>query len=57
MGYFQREISESASDYQRKVDSKRRIIVGVNDFVKNNENIDIPILEIRKKLTISKWIV
>ena len=50
MGYFQREIAESASDYQRRVDSKRRIIVGVNDFVKNNEGIDIPILEIRKEV-------
>ncbi len=29
MGYFQREIAEAASDYQRRVDSKRRIVVGV----------------------------
>ena len=50
MGYFQREIAEAASDYQRRVDSKRRIVVGVNKFSKNNEEIEIPILEIRKEV-------
>ena len=50
MGYFQREIAEAASDYQRRVDSKRRIVVGVNEFSKNNEEIAIPILEIRKEV-------
>ena len=48
MGYFQREIAEAAADYQRRVDSKRRIVVGVNDFIKDDEEIEIPILEIRK---------
>ena len=50
MGYFQREIAEAASDYQRRVDSKRRIVVGVNEFSKNKEGIGIPILEIRKEV-------
>jgi len=50
MGYFQREIAEAASDYQRRVDSKRRIVVGVNDFTNKDEEIDIPILEIRKEV-------
>ena len=50
MGFFQREIAEAASDYQRRIDTKRRIIVGVNDFVKDNEDIEIPILEIRKEV-------
>ena len=50
MGYFQREIAEAASDYQRRVDSKRRIVVGVNEFSKENEQIEIPILEIRKEV-------
>ena len=45
-GYFQTEISLSASDFQQRVDSKERIIVGVNRFSKDNEEIDIPILEI-----------
>ena len=50
MGYFQREIAEAAADYQRRVDSKRRIVVGVNDFIKDDEEIEIPILEIRKDI-------
>ena len=54
MGYFQREIAEAASDYQRRVDSKRRIVVGVNEFSKNNEEIEIPILEIRKEVEIEQ---
>ena len=45
-GFFQREIAKSASDYQNKVDEGKRILVGINKFVKENEEIDIPILEI-----------
>ena len=45
-GYFQREIAYAASEYQRKVDAKRRIVVGVNEFVKENEEIEIPLLKI-----------
>jgi len=45
-GYFQREIAHAASDYQTKVDKKERIVVGVNAFIKPDETIDIPILEI-----------
>jgi methylmalonyl-CoA mutase N-terminal domain/subunit len=50
IGYFQREIAEASSEYQNKVESKQRIIVGVNDFVKEDEKIEIPILEIRKEV-------
>lgn len=49
LGFFQREIAKAASDYQRLVDEKRRIVVGVNEFVKEDEKIDIPILEIGKE--------
>ncbi len=45
-GYFQREIARAASGYQAKLDSNQRIMVGVNRFVKDDEEIDIPILEI-----------
>ena len=48
-GYFQREIARSASEYQSKVDEGSRIVVGVNKFIKQDEEIDIPILEIGKK--------
>ena len=45
-GYFQREIARSAKSYQKLVDEKQLFIVGVNQFGKDDENIDIPILEI-----------
>jgi len=48
--YFQREISQASSDYQKKVDNKDRYIIGVNSFIKENEEIDIPILEIRNEV-------
>ena len=40
----------ASSDYQMKVDSKDRIIVGMTEFIKENEEIEIPILEIRKEV-------
>ncbi|MDP6156843.1 MAG: methylmalonyl-CoA mutase family protein [Candidatus Thermoplasmatota archaeon] len=42
-GFFQREIADSAYRYQREIDSKERVIVGVNDFVLD-EDLEIPIL-------------
>ncbi len=43
-GFFQQEISDAAYQYQREIDSRRRTIVGVNDFV-DDKPIRIPILE------------
>ncbi|MFQ5583201.1 MAG: methylmalonyl-CoA mutase [Calditrichia bacterium] len=43
-GFFQREIARAAQVYQQEIDSKERIIVGVNDFVNDEEKIEIPIL-------------
>jgi len=45
-GYFQREIARAASDYQAKIDQNNRIVVGVNEYVKEDEELEIPILEI-----------
>ena len=45
-GYQQREISKAASIYQQKIDNNKRIVVGVNEFINDQQNIDIPILEI-----------
>ena len=45
-GFFQREIAQSAYDYQRAVDSGERIIVGVNEFAHEDEELEIPVLEI-----------
>ncbi|MCS7258050.1 MAG: methylmalonyl-CoA mutase family protein, partial [candidate division WOR-3 bacterium] len=46
MGYPQREIANAAYEYQKAIEEKRRIIVGVNDFVIPDEVIEIPILKI-----------
>ena len=48
-GYFQREIARSSAEYQSKVDEKKRIVVGVNKFVNENEEIDIPVLDVGHK--------
>lgn len=45
-GFFQREIAMSAFDYEQKVGEKKRIIVGVNEFAKEGEKVEIPVLEI-----------
>ncbi|MFH1335136.1 MAG: methylmalonyl-CoA mutase family protein [Candidatus Zixiibacteriota bacterium] len=45
-GYFQREIAEAAYRYQKQIESKERIVVGVNDFVLEDEKVEIPILRI-----------
>jgi len=36
-GYPQKEIAESAYQFQRAVERKEKVIVGVNDFVQANE--------------------
>jgi methylmalonyl-CoA mutase N-terminal domain/subunit len=45
-GYFQKEIANSAYRYQKEFERKEKIIVGINDFVEENEKVDIPILQI-----------
>jgi len=45
-GWFQREIQASARRHQDEVESKQRIIVGVNDLVIENEKLEIPLLAI-----------
>ncbi len=45
-GYFQREIARAASEYQQKIEDKQLIHVGVNAFEKQDEEIEIPLLEI-----------
>jgi methylmalonyl-CoA mutase N-terminal domain/subunit len=41
-GYPQREIQESAYQFQRAVERKEKIIVGVNDFVAENDDLGEP---------------
>jgi methylmalonyl-CoA mutase N-terminal domain/subunit len=45
-GFFQREIADAAYRYQIELDAGEKTIVGVNDFVDEEEEITIPILEI-----------
>ena len=45
-GYFQKQIADAAYAYQKEVDRKEKIIVGVNDFIEKDEIVDIPILTI-----------
>ena len=44
-GFFQREIAESAYRYQQEIDSHRRVIVGVNDFIMEGD-VRVPTLYI-----------
>ena len=45
LGYPQKEIAEASYQFQRAVESKEKVIVGVNEFVQDNEP-PIPILYI-----------
>ncbi|MEW5841860.1 MAG: methylmalonyl-CoA mutase family protein [Bacteroidota bacterium] len=45
-GYFQKEIADSAYRYQKELERKEKFIVGVNEFVEESGEIDIPILTI-----------
>ncbi|MBF7083073.1 methylmalonyl-CoA mutase family protein [Desulfallas sp. Bu1-1] len=44
--FFQQEIADAAYQYQRAIDKKQRIQVGVNEFVDPDEKLDIEILTI-----------
>ena len=43
---LQKEIADASSIYNEKLENKERFVVGVNNFVKVDEKVDIPILEI-----------
>jgi methylmalonyl-CoA mutase N-terminal domain/subunit len=45
-GFFQREIARAAYLYQQEVERRERIVVGVNEFVEEDERLEIPILRI-----------
>jgi methylmalonyl-CoA mutase N-terminal domain/subunit len=47
-GFLQREIAEAAYRYQQEIDSRERIIVGLNDYV-IDEPLTIPILQMDEK--------
>ena len=49
-GYPQREIGRAAYVYQQALESKRKIMVGVNEFVEGEATVQIPILIIEKRV-------
>jgi methylmalonyl-CoA mutase N-terminal domain/subunit len=49
-GFFQKEIADSAYKYQREVDEKKRIIVGVNDYSIEKEEYPIELLRVDPKV-------
>jgi methylmalonyl-CoA mutase N-terminal domain/subunit len=48
-GFIQREIQEAAYTYHQQVENKERIVVGVNEFIDENQ-INIPVLSIDPQL-------
>ncbi|MBX5451101.1 MAG: methylmalonyl-CoA mutase, partial [Thermogemmatispora sp.] len=47
-GFFQREIAESAYRYQQEIEQRKRIIVGVNEYVME-EDMKVPTLYIDRE--------
>jgi methylmalonyl-CoA mutase N-terminal domain/subunit len=46
-GYPQKEIAESSYQFQRAVEEKRKIIVGVNEFITGQEPIPVLVIDER----------
>ena len=53
-GFFQREIAEAAYRYQSEIDRKEKIIVGVNEYVEDEGEIEIPILTITPEVEVKQ---
>jgi methylmalonyl-CoA mutase N-terminal domain/subunit len=49
-GWFQRKIHESAARQQWEIEQHRRVIVGVNEFVTDEESLGIPLLKIGEQV-------
>jgi methylmalonyl-CoA mutase N-terminal domain/subunit len=45
-GWLQRRIAESAARQQWEIEQHRRVIVGVNEFITENDELTIPLLKI-----------
>jgi methylmalonyl-CoA mutase N-terminal domain/subunit len=45
-GYFQKEIANSAYIYQKELEKKEKFVVGVNEFIEEDQKIEIPLLQI-----------
>jgi methylmalonyl-CoA mutase, N-terminal domain len=49
VGYFQREIARSAMRQQREIEQNERVIVGVNEFAVEGEELTIPLLKVTEE--------
>jgi methylmalonyl-CoA mutase N-terminal domain/subunit len=49
-GFFQHEIADAAYRYQRSLETKERVIVGVNAFVKEETHEDLDLLKIGREI-------
>jgi methylmalonyl-CoA mutase N-terminal domain/subunit len=49
-GFFQKEIADSAYRYQKEIDEKKRIIVGLNEYAIGEEECPIELLRIDPKV-------
>ncbi|HEX8245423.1 MAG TPA: methylmalonyl-CoA mutase family protein [Longimicrobium sp.] len=49
MGYFQREIARSAMRQQLEIEGGERVIVGVNEFTVEGEELSIPLLKVTQE--------
>lgn len=49
-GYLQKELAKAAYVYQREIDEKDRVIVGVNKYIHKDEKLEIPILKISEEV-------
>ena len=45
-GWFQRKIAEAASRHQWEIEQRRRLVVGVNEFMNDGEEVTIPLLKV-----------
>ncbi len=50
-GWFQRKIAESASRQQWEIEQRRRLVVGVNEFVTDEPELTIPLLRVGEEST------
>jgi len=48
-GFIQRQIEDSAYEYQKQIETKERIVIGVNEF-QSKESVKVPILKIDKEV-------
>jgi methylmalonyl-CoA mutase N-terminal domain/subunit len=49
-GFFQREIAAAASEYQKAIEAQRRVVVGVNRYALEDEEVEIDLLRIDPRI-------